>query len=71
MKILKLFYSIRLNKFKKLNLIYKMPSSLPELKKLKEKEKKLEKKLKVHVKAEHVIEKEINRIKIKEKKLKI
>ena len=40
-----------------------MPSPNPELKKLKEKGKKLESKLKVHVKAEHDIEKEINRVK--------
>ena len=48
-----------------------MPSLNPELKKLKEKEKKLESKRKVHVKAGNVLEKEINRIKAQEKKLKI
>ena len=46
-----------------------MPSLNPELKKLKEKEKKLESKRKVHVKAGIVLGKEINRI--KEKALKV
>ena len=46
-----------------------MPSS-PELKKLKLKEHKLEKKLRVHIKEEHKIEKEIGKIKKKELKLK-
>ena len=46
-----------------------MPSTT-ELKRLKEKGRKLEKKLKVTVKQEHRLEKEISKIKKKEQKLK-
>ena len=48
-----------------------MPPQTPELKRLKEKGKKIEKKLKIHHKQESLLEKELIKIKSKEKKINI